>query len=110
MITTNHQNFPFSIALELHEVVTIPTLLYNAETWTLNKTEKDLINRAEIFAIKKVLGLPKTTPNAGIVVSSGTLFASVRIEMKQLIYLQKVLKKDEDHWARTTLMALKEYD
>ena len=27
------------IALQLHEAVTIPSLLYNAETWTLNKME-----------------------------------------------------------------------
>ena len=96
------------IALELHEVVTIPTLLYNSETWTINKTEKDSINRAEIQAMKRVLGLPSTTPSAGIVVSTGILFASVRIVTKQLICLQKLLKKDCDNWARITLMALKE--
>ena len=96
------------IALELHEVVTIPTLLYNSETWTINKTEKSFINRAEVYAMKKVLGLPKTTPTAGIVPSTGMMSASVRIEMKQLIYLQKILKKAESHWTRVTLMALQE--
>ena len=96
------------VALDLHEAVTMSTLLYNSETWTLNKMEKNLMNRAEIYAIKKVLGLPKTTPTAGIVFSTGILFTSVRIEMKQLIFLQKVLKKDENHWTRVTLMALKE--
>ena len=96
------------VALDLHEAVTISTLLYNSETWTLNKTEKNFMNRAEIYAIKKVLGLPKTTPTAGIVFSTGILFTSVRIEMKQLIFLQKILKKEENHWTRVTLMALKE--
>ena len=96
------------IALELHEVVTIPTLLYNSETWTLSKTEKNFMNRAEIYAIKKVLGLPKTTPTAGIVLSTGIMFTSIRIEMKQLIFLQKILKKEESHWTRLTLMALKD--
>ena len=79
------------VTLLLHESVTVPTLLYNSETWTLNKTEKKMIDKVEIYALKKTLGLPKTTPMAGIVVTAGMLFASIRVEMKQLLYLHKVL-------------------
>ena len=96
------------VTLLLHESVTVPTLLYNSETWTLNKTEKSMIDKAELYAIKKTLGLPKTTPTAGIVVTTGVLFASIRVEMKQLLYLHKVLSKEPDHWTRITLMELKE--
>ena len=96
------------VTLLLHESVTVPTLLYNAETWTLNKTEKKLIDRVEIYAIKKTLGLPQTTPTAGIVRTTGVLFASIRVEMKQLLYLHKVLRQDPEHWTRTTLMVLKD--
>ena len=95
------------VALQLHESVTIPTLLYNAETWTLNKTEKRIIDRAEIFALKKMFGLPQTTPTAGIVVTTGVLFSSIRVEMRQLLYLQKVLNKEPEHWTRITLMELR---
>ena len=85
------------VALQLHETVTIPSLLYNAETWTVNKTEKSVINKAEIYAWKQMIGLPKTTPTAGIMLSVGALFASIRVEMKQLIYLHRVLHKDQNH-------------
>ena len=56
-----------------------------------------------------MLGLPKTTPTAAIIYSAGTMYASIRVEMKQLIYLRKVLCKPDDHWAKVTLLKLKEY-
>ena len=94
------------IACQLHEAVTLPSLLYNAETWNLNKTEKRILDKAEIYAWKQMFGLPKTTPTAGIVLTVGCLFASIRVEMKQLLYLHKVLLKKADHWAKTTLILL----
>ena len=94
------------VALQLHESVTIPSLLYNAETWTMNKTEKSIIDKAEIYAWKQMIGLPKTTPTAAIMFSVGALFASIRIEMKQLLYLHRVLHKNPSHWTRVTLLVL----
>ena len=81
------------VALDLHEAAAIPTLICNSETWKLNKTEKNFINRAEFYAVKKILELPKTTPTAGIVMSTGILYTFIRIEIKQLIFLQKNTKK-----------------
>ena len=86
------------IALQLHETVTLPSLLYNAETWTVNKTEKQILDKAEIYVWKQMIGLPKTTPTAGIMLTVGALFASVRVEIKQLLYLHKVLQKNANHW------------
>ena len=96
------------VILQLHEAETVPTLLYNSETWTLNASEKKTLDQIEIYAWKKMIGLPHTTPTAGIILTSGSLFASTRIESKQLLYLQKVLKKGDDHWTTITLRQLKE--
>ena len=57
-----------------------------------------------------MMGLPQTTPTAGIMHTMGSLFASVRVEQKQLLYLHKVLQRVEGHWTKTTLLALKEKD
>ena len=96
------------VILQLHEAETVPTLLYNSETWTLNASEKKTIDQIEIYAWKNMIGLPHTTPTAGIILTSGSLFASTRIETKQLLYLQKILKRGEDHWTTITLRLLKE--
>ena len=96
------------IAFQLHESVTIASMLFNAETWTLNMTEKKAIDRAEVYAWKKMLGLPITTPTAGVVVTVGSLFASIRVAKKQLMFLQKVLKRDSQHWTRVIIFAISE--
>ena len=57
-----------------------------------------------------MIGLPPTTPTAGIVFTVGAFFASIRVEQKQLIYFHKVLLKEETNWAKTTLLTLKEYN
>ena len=57
-----------------------------------------------------MLGLPKTTPTAAVMYVTGLLFASIRVQTKQLVYLQKVLKKNEGHWTRKTLETLQRHD
>ena len=94
------------VLMTLHDAVTLPTLLYNAETWPLNSTIKKEIDKMEVWAWKSMLGLPKTTPTAAIMYVTGALYASIRVQTKQLIYLHRVLQKDEDHWTKTTLQTL----
>ena len=98
------------VILKLHEAETIPAFLYNAETWTLNKSEKKIIDQAELYAWKKMIGLPQTTPTAGIIMTTGALFSTIRVEIKQLVYLHKVMNKSNSHWTKTTLMIMKEYN
>ena len=85
------------------------TLLYGAETWTLNKSERKTIDQAELYAWKKMVGLSQTTPTAGIVLTMGALFATIRVEVKQLLYLHKVLNKCPSSWTKMTLMVMKDY-
>ena len=63
----------------------------------------------EIWAWKSMLGLPKTTPTAAVMFASGALYASTRVQIKQLIYLRKLLQKPENHWTRTTLNSLRQH-
>ena len=96
--------------IKLHEVVTLPTLLYKAETWPLNTTDKKEIDKIEVWAWKNMLGLPKTTPTAAIVFTTGSLYASICVQIKQLIYLHKVLQKQNRHWTKLSLFTLREHN
>ena len=98
------------VLITLHESVTLPTLLYNSETWPLNATIRKELDKMELWAWKSMLGLPKTTPTAAVMFASGALYASIRVQIKQLIYLHKLLMKPENHWTRTTLNSLKRHD
>ena len=96
--------------LKLHEAVTLSTLLSNAETWPLNKASKNELDKMEVWAWKSMIGLPMTTPTAAVMFATGALFASIRIEMKQLIYLHQVLQKDDDHLTKVSLQSIKEHN
>ena len=92
--------------LQLHEIMTIPALLINCETWILNKTEREKLDRMEIWALKKLLGLPKTTPTAGVIYESGTLFTSIRVDQRQILYLQTLLQCPGNDWGKQVLKYL----
>ena len=104
------KNMATKICSYLYETEVLSALLYNSETWTLSCAEKKFLDQIELHAWKKLLGLPKTTPTAGIMHTMGNLFPSIRVEQKQLIYLQKVLHRENEHWTKATLMAMKEKD
>ena len=90
--------------IRLHEAETIPTLLYNAETWTLTATEKKSLDLVEKAALKKIVGLPQTTPTAGMILTTGTMFTTIRIEIKQLLFLQRILRRENSQWTKALLI------
>ena len=94
------------VILKLHNAVLIPSFYSASETWTLNCGDKKEINKIEIVALKKLFGLPPTTPTPAIVFVTGSLYAEIRVEIRQLLYLHKLLLMNDDHWAKETLKEL----
>ena len=92
--------------IKLHNCCTIPMLLSNSETWVLNKTERNKIERIELWALKKILGVPKTTPTAAIWHTTGLLTTSTLIDKRQMIYLKTLLDKPETDWTALMLKSL----
>ena len=92
--------------IKLHNCCTIPMLLSNSETWILNKTERNKIERIELWALKKILGVPKTTPTAAIWHTTGLLTTSTLIDKRQMIYLKTLLDKPETDWTALMLKSL----
>ena len=104
------QRIGTSVSLKHHEAVIIPTLLYGCETWTLDSKEKCLVDRIDLWALKKMFGLPPTTPTPAVRYVTGTLFTDIHIQKKQLIYLQILLQKDDSEWEKDALNILKQND
>ena len=95
-----------AVLLDMHEKKNIASLLNNAEAWMLNKGEEDDIEKVEIQALKSLFSLPLHTPTAAIIYTFGTLFTKQRIDQKMLIYLHKLLNKDDDRWLKQALSTL----
>ena len=92
--------------LKLHEAVTIPTMLHNAESWTLTKTDMLKYEHIEIWALKRLLNLPEKTLNVAVRYVTGTLLIKIRIDYKQLVYLKKLLGRGDTNWTFQVLSAL----
>ena len=95
-----------SASLKLHEIVTIPMMTYNCETWIMTQSDVKELEKMELWALKRLLNLPKTTPTAGVRYETKTLFAEIRIDEKQFLYLHKILKRDTSHWTHHMLKIL----
>ena len=92
-----------SLLLEMHDSINLSALLTNAESWNLNKGEKADLEQSEINAIQLLFDLPTHTPTPSLIFSFGLLYTSQRIEQKQLLYLWKVLNRDQHHWTKIVL-------
>ena len=96
------------VLLELHERITIPSLLNNAESWTLNRSEMEDLERIEIQPLKNLFRLPLQTPNAAIIFAFGTLYTKQRVDKIQLKYLHKILNRQQEHWTLKSLKTLEQ--
>ena len=94
--------------LRMHNACTIPSLLTNCETWVLNKSEKCKLERIELWALKRILNIPKTTPTAAIWHVTGMLLTSVLIDKRQLLYLKHILNRNNEDWLKKMFYCLKE--
>ena len=92
------QKIEVNTLLKLHEAINIPILLHNSETWILTKTENLQLERAEMWALKKMLSLPKTTPTIAVRYVTGKMFTRIRIDIKQLMFLWKTLQRSTESW------------
>ena len=95
-----------SVLLELHDKITIPGLLANAESWSLSKMEYTDIEKIEYQALRNLFDLPLHIPIPGLIFSFGTLYTHLQIEKRRLNYLHRILNRTETHWTKKTLRIL----
>ena len=96
--------------LKMHETCTLATLLTNCETWTLNQGERQRIQKIELWALKKILGVPITTPTPAIWFATGFLLTPILIDRRQIIYLKTLLNRPDQDWTKQMLHALDKTD
>ena len=92
--------------LELYEKCILTSFLFNAESWTLTLTEERQIDKTLIQAIKRLFGLPTTTPSAAVVFSFGLLYATQIVDQKKFLFLHKILSREDNHWTKLMLLHL----
>ena len=94
----------------MHTSCTVAGLLTNCETWVLNKGDRSKIERIELWALKRILNLPKTTPTPAIWHITGFLITSILIDRRQFLYLKILLSRPQDDWTKKMFDCLKRDD
>ena len=89
------------ISIRLVETILIPKVIYACETWT-NLTKKNIndLERLQKDALTLINGLPKSTPYDGLIYECGLMPMEYRIKEKRLLYLQKILKMNENRMTK----------
>ena len=97
------------LTLLLYKTVFIPRLIYNCEIWS-NLTPKDCLTlqASQLTCLRNVLEVSKATPIAVMYLELGILSLRYEIEMRQLLFLKRLLdKKHADPSLRTYIEMLK---
>ena len=94
MAITREMNIPereIQIRLKLLQTITIPKIYFNSETWTnLTKCEIEKIDNIVSSSLKKLIGLPRTTPTLGLYAETGIAPARHHIAQKKLMLLHRI--------------------
>ena len=80
----------------MHEKKSIAGFLTNAESWNLSSKEEKELEKLEIQAVKYLFDLPVHMPTVAILYSFGLLYTTQRIDQIQLIYLHRLLQRDNN--------------
>ena len=94
------------VLLILFEKCIIPSLTSNCESWTLSITDERQLDKIGIRALKRLFGLPTTTPGAAIAYSFGQLYITQEVDKKRFMFLHKVLSRENDHWTKQMMLHL----
>ena len=82
--------------LELYNKCIIPSLLTNAESWTLTASDECTLDKIGIQALKRLFNLPEKTPCAAVIHSFGASYITQQMDMMKFLYLQKILQRSDD--------------
>ena len=80
-----------STYMQLHERCLIPSLLYNAETWTMSKDETRRLEQLQLRTLRTYLKAPRSVPKMAFYLELGLYPVEATIDITQIKYLWKLL-------------------
>ena len=91
----------FMSALDLFEIAILQTLLYNAETWVeISKEAEDRLEMLQLFFLRLVLRVPKSTPKIPMKTETGMMSMRLRIWKKKLMFVHHIKNLEKETLAR----------
>ena len=89
-------NMAVAARLKLMEVVSMPSIFYNAEVYpNLTNEETEIVERIQGKILRKILELPKTTPYYPLLLETGVLTVEAKIHYKKLMLFHNIMHSDD---------------
>ena len=86
-----------SLMLLLYRALFLSAILFNSQTWSkLRKKDIDSLQRLQLRFLKRVVGVAASTANSFIFLELGVLPIQYEIEIRQLMFLHRILNLNED--------------
>ena len=91
----NFGKFKISNLLTFYQSVFILRLIYNCEAWSnLKAKDYQVLQKLQLNFLKRVMDVPRTTPNAALFLDLGVWPVQYTIEQRQLLHLKRILDRD----------------
>ena len=85
------------VMLLLYRFVFLLRLLYNCEAWSnLSKNDIKSLQTSQLSYLRCVMEVSNSTPVAALYLELGSLPVKYEIEIKQLLFLKRILDKEAD--------------
>ena len=96
--------------LLLYKTVFLLRLIYNCEAWS-GLTTKDLktLKSSQLSYLRRILEVSKGVPTAALYLELGVLPISFEIELKQLLYLKRIVDREYDDLVRMVYHKMLKY-
>ena len=83
--------------LILYRSMFLPRLIYSCEAWSnMTRNDYETLKSQQLNYLRSIMELPKGAPIAALYLELGILPIKYEIEMRQSLYLKKVLGKKPD--------------
>ena len=83
-------------AIQYHQLIVAPKLIHNSESWSnLSKNEIQELEKVYNQAIKRLIGIPFSTPTIGLLTEIGIPSLEEIIDRRKLMFLYRLENQDE---------------
>ena len=85
------------VKIKLFETCFMPAIIYRLEVWgRIIATEMKETTKIQVDALKKILYLPKSIPNIGILYETGIWPIKERIEYSTMMLFHSIMNSDDE--------------
>jgi hypothetical protein len=102
-------NYPIKLMAKVWSLYAVPTCMYGMEVIHITAAQLQKLEKVQKGFVKRVLGLPITTPNAAVYMLSGLQQLAVVAQKHKLNYFRYVYNTSPERWVHQAYLEQKSW-